>query len=409
MSVVSEFKGIVVVDVGEFEGVVVMGVGEGLIVANVGLSCMCSEFVGVVGPQPQLYICGCGRWLRHDSHCVGVIGGHYITSPHNPLQTLPPSSSLNATPPTKPSATPPSSGSPPSPVSPGEVVETHFDDKTWPRTSPRQSLLTHNNLNSTRTSDLKVPSMFEGAPIPSEATERTEGQESEESDRITVVKQIPLHERDDISSNSSSDPLHRRNNIEITIGSSYLDDSSNPELSTEISSTHSAPILPEVKTQPSDQPPNSEIHAGLKKPTETISSNHLCANSDHVMRNNAASHVTSTDVDSQLIVKSNSGVKELRVRDRVSQDQPDLGGGFSSYIARMKVLGHRRASSAPIKNMPNSTPFVGQDLGTCGISVPCEGVVPIASRTNQLVNIYYCYSGHPCVSWLGDTLYYGHP
>ncbi len=313
------------------------------------------------------------------------------------LQTLPvvaPSSPVQG------NTTPPSIDSPP-------TFLDGFSDKTWPRRA-------HQKIKKDADSSTDPSPPLSGAdsgPLPKSEGSPTHYEKigSLDSGRdteiaITSSPQQGFPDDSDTLPLPRTDPLHRRgmdDNL-TSISDSVLSDSPGLGFSY-LSSEESESPVPEAKRHsPPNRPESTEImmvssalsvksrrYASVAGSPE-VSSNHMTANDVSVppRRSTVAGRLHRDENTVPLRPKAMSKLDVSRQLYNKSGgvDEFDMGG-VSSYISRMKALGHKRSCSAPMAKISASTPFLGRDEEVIrGGGGGGEADESEATRTGELVS-----------------------
>ena len=284
-----------------------------------------------------------------------------------PLQTLPcskPSNSVNIDSPTVSSSTP----------TVPEEKENFIDsgDKTWPRTRLKAADVI-SKFHDVPDSEESTDSVFK---LPKSENTSTYNEETGNPDvRTDIEIANGTSHRLNSTIHSKTNSIHRQNPESGSNSIHTLDDSGSPSIKPPISGSKLPSFgvggcfdarsltLPESELLLS-----SVFSAKSKRASFNRRSPTPVSDSDH-----------EEGIDMAPRSRSKSNAPNYKVSDSHGEDQTD-GGGISSIIANMKAIGHKRASSAPIKKLSHSATFVGQDHN---ISFQ----VPTASTTSELVSL----------------------
>lgn len=340
------------------------------------------------------------------------------------LQTLP----VSPTSPTSkqsPSASPSHPPSLPeeSEASPPTAAPDFSGGKTWPRRAKQPTRLSDTPSSSQdvtppdHTPNTSTPHSpkTEGAPTryeqvgnPEDRTEVLYHSPSASTAAAIAATAGPTHwlspsHKENFVAHSTSEPLQRKSpnsKSSSNIGPG-AGDSQDPQFCLKFTPMSESPLPPDHTPSPSSssssRPEAAEILMmssgwSVKSRRPMSARHHTPSDTNHLMPRDSsettAQVVTSDEFPrSQSIAHRRVGAEGGRGREEV-----DLGGGLAAYFAKMRALGHRRSSSAPI-NKPSSPQddhtFPGHDQGSSALLLSGKGggagVGVASSRNRQLV------------------------
>lgn len=264
---------------------------------------------------------------------------------------------------------------------------TDFSGKTWPRF--KKGKLSESNsgsqgaespdANSSNPSNDSPKS--EGTPTHYEHIGSMEGREGVEIAQVNCTTKLsPSHK----GNHAGSDVVKRRRPELSSKSSPDVATSIDPQYCLKFTPGSSSPVLESISdhtlnqmTSSTELLMSSSFSAKSKRAPKTSEN---LSNSNHLSQpgtSNAANVDLTTVEHRQVGAVNGSG-----------EDQTDMGGGrVSSYIAKMKAMGHRRASSVPLKKLSHSGSFSMQDEDS-NVFVSAGSAAAAANRNRQLVSLH---------------------